>query len=139
MAQPTIACAESPIEALSMRLRRGVPRHPASWDATCSIEGESTGRRVCRVVDISIFGLGITLQHSSSSQLVGRRISVEIPAAGDPASIYTAGEITNAGPTLEGPVRVGIKFDGFLLSRARSSPSSEDKARSPKGDHIRGQ
>ena len=85
-----------------MNHRRGVPRHPALWDGTCSIERESIGPRGCRVIDISIFGLGITLKHPSPLQLVGRRISVEIPVADESVSIYTAGTITNAGPTLGG-------------------------------------
>ena len=120
MTEPKRASLGSTKEGLPMNQRRGVPRHPALWDGTCSIERESSGRRDCRVIDISIFGLGITLDHPSPSQLVGRRISVEIPMADDSVSIYTAGTITNAGPTLEGAVRVGIKFDGFLLNRTRS-------------------
>jgi hypothetical protein len=118
-----------------MNRRRGVPRHPALWDGTCSIERESTGPQGCRVIDISIFGLGITLKHPSPLQLVGRRISVEIPVADDSVSIYTAGTITNAGPTLGGDVRVGIKFDGFLLSRTQSSSSPERKSTSSEGVH----
>jgi hypothetical protein len=120
-------------EGLPLNHRRGVPRHPALWDGTCSIERESTGPRCCRVIDISIFGLGITLKHPSSSQLVGRRISVEIPMTDDSVSIFTAGTITNAGPTLGGEVRVGIKFDGLLLSRERSSPCPERTSTSSEG------
>jgi hypothetical protein len=125
MTEPKTASVAPTKEGLPMNHRRGVPRHPALWDGTCSIERESTGPQGCRVIDISIFGLGITLKHPSPSELVGRRISVEIPMADDSVSIYTAGTITNAGPTLGGEVRVGIKFDGFLLSRTRSSPSPE--------------
>src|SRR5271163_498366 len=111
MTEAKTASLGSPTEGLPMNHRREVPRHPALWDGTCSIERESTGRRNCRVIDISIFGLGITLNHPSPSQLVGRRISVEIPMADDSVSIFTAGTITNAGQTLEGAVRVGIRFD----------------------------
>ena len=125
MTEPTTASFGSTNESLPANHRRGVPRHPALWDGTCSIESESTGPRGCRVIDISIFGLGITLKHPSPSQLVGRRISVEIPTADNAVSIYTAGTITNAGPTLGGAVRVGIKFDGLLMNRTRSSPRPE--------------
>jgi hypothetical protein len=130
MTDPKPASFGSTLEGSPMKHRRGVPRHPALWDGTCSIERESNGPRVCRVIDISIFGLGITLRHPSPSQLVGRRISVEIPMADNSASIYTAGTITNAGPTPGGAVRVGIKFDGFLLSRTRSSPCPEQTSTS---------
>jgi hypothetical protein len=125
MTEPKTARVGSTTEGPPMNHRRGVPRHPAFWDGTCSIEKESTGPRCCRVIDMSIFGLGITLKHQSPSQLVGRRISVEIPMGDDSVSIYAAGTITNAGPTLGGEVRVGIKFEGFLLSRTRSSPCPE--------------
>jgi hypothetical protein len=118
-----------------MNHRRGVPRHPALWDGTCSIERESTGPRSCRVIDISIFGLGITLEHPSPSQLVGRRISVEVPMTDDSASIYTAGTITNAGPTVGGDVRVGIKFDGFLLNRTQSPPCPDRTSTSSESTH----
>ena len=85
-----------------MNHRRGVPRHPALWDGTCSIERESIGPRGCRVIDISIFGLGITLKHPSPSQLVGRRISVEIPVADDrSASIRQAQSQTQDRPSRE--------------------------------------
>jgi hypothetical protein len=135
MTEPKTANIASTKEGLPMNHRRGVPRHPALWDGTCSIERESTGPQGCRVIDISIFGLGITLKHPSPSELVGRRISVEIPMADDSVSIYTAGTITNAGPTLGGEVRVGIKFDGFLLSRTRSSPCPERTSTSNERAH----
>jgi hypothetical protein len=135
MTEPKTASVVSTTEGLPMNHRRGVPRHPALWDGTCSIERESTGPRACKVIDISIFGLGITLMHQSPSQLVGRRISVEIPMGDDSVSIYAAGTITNAGPTLGGEVRAGIKFDGFLLSRTRSSPCPERTPTSNESAH----
>ena len=56
------------------RFRRRVPRQPAYWDGTCHIEGEAdAGCWECRVLDISMFGLGLTLQHPAPSRLVGRR------------------------------------------------------------------
>jgi hypothetical protein len=135
MTEPKTASVGLTKEGLPMNHRRVVPRHPALWDGTCSIERESSGPRGCTVIDISIFGLGITLKHPSPSQLVGRRISVDIPMADDSVSIYTAGTITNAGPILGGEVRVGIKFDGFLLSRTRSSPCPEQTSTSNESAH----
>jgi hypothetical protein len=97
-----------------MKLRRRVPRQPAGWNGTCRVEGESAdGSRPCRVIDISMLGLGMTFNHPSPSHLVGRRISVEVPAVGDSVSIQLEGRVANAGPTLGGSVRVGIEFDGL--------------------------
>jgi PilZ domain len=92
-----------------MHFRRRVPRQPAGWDGVCQIEGEFAAR--CRVIDISMFGVGITTDHPSPYALVGRHISVDVPAVGDSASIRLEGKITNAKLTLWTTVRVGIEFD----------------------------
>ncbi len=92
-----------------MNFRRRVPRQPAGWDGTCEIEGEFAAR--CRIIDISMLGVGVTLDHPSPYALVGRRISVYVPAVGDSASIRLEGKITNAKLTLRTSVRVGIEFD----------------------------
>ncbi len=113
--------------------RRRVPRQSAAWEGICSIEGDSPfGSRECRVVDISMLGLGITLHHDSPSRLVGRRISVDVPAAAESVRIRLEGEIKNAGPTRNGAIRVGIEFDGTAGSEpeehtqlgARTPPST---------------
>ena len=92
-----------------MQFRRRVPRQPAGWDGVCQIEGEFAAR--CRIIDISMLGVGITLDHPSPYALVGRHISVDVPAVGDSASIRLEGKITNAKLTLRTTVRVGIEFD----------------------------
>ena len=92
-----------------MQFRRRVPRQPAGWDGVCQIEGEFAAR--CRVIDISMLGVGITLDHPSPYALVGRHISVDVPAVGDSASIRLEGKVTNAKLTLRTTVRVGIEFD----------------------------
>ena len=97
-----------------MKHRRRVPRQPASWEGNCHIEGEPLeGSRACRVIDISMLGLGMTFEHPSPSELLGRRISVDVPAVSDSVSIRLEGVINNAAPTLDGLVRVGIAFDGL--------------------------
>ena len=100
-----------------MKQRRRVSRQPASWEGNCHIEGESpTKPRACRVIDISMLGLGMTLEHSSPSELLGRRIFVDVPAVSDSVSIRLEGVVSNAVPMLEGVVRVGIAFDGLAES-----------------------
>ena len=97
-----------------MEYRRRVPRRSAGWFGLCHIEGESDPEwRDCRVVDVSSLGLGISLHHFWPSELVGRQVTVEAPAAGDSIDFRLAGVITNADRTAGGVVRVGIEFDGL--------------------------
>jgi hypothetical protein len=103
-----------------MQFRRRVPRQPAGWDGVCQIEGEFAAR--CRVIDISMLGVGITLDHPSPYALVGRHISVRVPAVGDSASIRLEGRVANAKLTLRTTVRVGVEFDSpsaELVSKVR--------------------
>ena len=68
--------------------------------------------RACLIIDISMLGLGMTLQHASPCELLGRRISIDVPAVGDSFSMRLEGVVKNAVPTPEGALRVGIAFDG---------------------------
>lgn len=54
-----------------MTYNRRVKRLRADWDGTCHIDGEPDELR-CKVVDISMLGLGVTLKQSSPSELAGR-------------------------------------------------------------------
>jgi hypothetical protein len=93
-------------------LRRRVPRQLAGWAGTCLIQGDPAGKELeCRVVDISMMGLGLMFQHPSPSALVGRRMSIDVSAVGDRVSIRLEGKVTNAAVTPAGAVRVGIEFD----------------------------
>ena len=69
--------------------------------------------RDCEVVDVSMFGLGITLIHPQPWELTHRRIVVDMSALGDAVTIRLEGEIRDAGFTLEGDVRVGIELVGL--------------------------
>jgi PilZ domain len=100
-----------------MEHRRRAPRLSAGWFGICHIEGESEPEsRDCKVVDVSILGLGITLHHFWPSELVGRHISVEAPAVGDSVNVRLEGVIRNADPLAGGVVRCGIEFDGVTES-----------------------
>ena len=97
-----------------MLYRRRVPRQPADWAGLCRIENESAaGWRDCRVIDISMLGIGITFEYPSATELIGRRISVEVPAVGDSVRIRLEGEIKNTAMICEGSIRVGIEFVGL--------------------------
>jgi hypothetical protein len=69
--------------------------------------------RDCEVIDVSIFGLGLTFIHPQPWDLVHRRIFVDISAIGDAVNIRLEGEIKDAAFTLEGDIRVGIEFVGL--------------------------
>ena len=87
-----------------MTYNRRVKRLRADWDGICHVEGELDAR-TCRVVDISMLGLGITLDHPSPAELAGRSISVDVPAV---AQLH--GQITNAELILGGAVRIGVRL-----------------------------
>jgi hypothetical protein len=69
--------------------------------------------RDCEVIDISMFGLGITFHHPQPWELVHRRIIVDISAIGDAVNLRLEGEIRDAAFTLEGDIRVGLEFTGL--------------------------
>jgi hypothetical protein len=93
-------------------LRRRVPRQLAGWSGTCLLDGEPEyDRRECRVVDISMLGLGLIFQHPSPSTLVGRRIAVEVSAVDDRVNIRLEGIVKYATATSGGAVRIGVEFD----------------------------
>ena len=68
-------------------------------------------RRECRVVDISMLGLGLVFEHPSPSTLIGGRISVEVSAVDDRVNIRLEGIVRYATVTSGGSVRVGVEFD----------------------------
>ncbi len=96
-----------------MQNRRRVARHHAGWNGFLHVEGESAaGWRDCRVVDISMLGVGIKMQHLRPSELVGRRVAVELPAVGDSINLRLEGQVKHVmRTTLRTTVRIGIEFD----------------------------
>jgi hypothetical protein len=98
-----------------MTYNRRVKRLRADWDGICHIEGEPDDRK-CRVVDISMHGLGITLEHPSPTELAGRNISVDVPAV---AQIQ--GQITHAELILGGAIRIGVMLNEHASAEVNSS------------------
>ena len=94
-----------------MENRRRAPRQTAGWSGFCHVEGESAaGWRDCRVVDISTLGIGIRMPHARPTDLIGRRVSVELPAVGDAVNIRFEGEVKNVSRSTLRSARVGIEF-----------------------------
>jgi hypothetical protein len=93
-------------------LRRRVPRQLAGWSGTYVMDGEpDSEQRDCKVVDISMLGLGLMFEDPSPFNLIGRRISVEVTAVDDRVNIRLEGVVRNATVTSGGTVRVGVEFD----------------------------
>jgi hypothetical protein len=94
-----------------MENRRRAPRQAACWSGFCHVEGEAVSNwRDCRVVDISVLGIGIRVQHPRPTDLVGCRISVEVPAIGDSVNVRFEGEVKNIARSTLRSVRIGIEF-----------------------------
>jgi hypothetical protein len=95
--------------------RRRSPRQASGWSGTCLIEDElhTEGWRQCSVLDISPFGLGITLSDCHSRELVGRNVAVEFPAVSDWVSIRLDGQIKNAALIRPGLLRASVEFVGL--------------------------
>jgi hypothetical protein len=91
--------------------RRRLHRQPAGWTASYQLAGEDAAEwRGCRVVDISMLGLGITFDHPDPAALSGRLVSVNLPGDGSSVNVRLEGEIKNATPTMSRDLRVGIEF-----------------------------
>lgn len=121
-----------------MENRRSAPRRTAGWNGFCHVEGETaSGWRDCRILDISTLGVGIRMQHSRPSDLMGRRVSIELPAVGDAVNIRFEGEIKNvADGALPSSVRIGVAFDHLsnterILLEVLSSIAEDELALSP--------
>jgi hypothetical protein len=97
-----------------MEYRRRAPRQPTAWSGFCHIDGEPTAMwRDCEVIDVSMFGLGLTFIHPQPWELVHRGIFVDISAIGEAVNIRLEGEIKDAAFTLEGDIRVGVELVGL--------------------------
>jgi hypothetical protein len=91
--------------------RRRLNRRPAGWSASYRLAGEHAAEwRDCRVVDISMLGLGITFDHPNPSELAGHLVSVNLPGHGSCVNVRLEGEIRNAVMTMGRDIRVGIEF-----------------------------
>jgi len=91
--------------------RRRKHRQPAGWAASYQLAGEQiAGWHDCRVVDISMLGLGISFDHPNPADLVGWLVSVNLPGDGSCVNVRLDGQIKNASPTMSRDIRVGIEF-----------------------------
>jgi hypothetical protein len=101
--------------------RRRVPRQPAGWFGTCTVEGDTDPSSFeCRVIDVSTIGAGVEILGVVGRNLVGERLVVEVQALTRATfSVRFVGQVKNAGRVSHGGVRLGMEFVG--LSRTERS------------------
>jgi hypothetical protein len=94
------------------RRRRRVPRMATSgWLGTYT---DDDAAHECRVIDISVLGLGLELLGDVPGDLIGHRLTIEVHApVGDSVTLRLMGRVRNMSPGAEGSVRAGLEFVGL--------------------------
>jgi PilZ domain len=106
----------------SMEFRRRVPRVAADgWSGRYIIEDDPDSNwSDCRVLDISVIGVGLELFGDASFDLVGHRLVVQVQApVGESVSLRLAGRVMNQSKGPQSGTRAGLEFVG--LSEAERS------------------
>jgi len=98
-----------------MELRRRAPRINTDWPGRCKLDDEpDSEERDCRVIDISLLGVGVEMLGDGVGNLVGRVLVVDVePPIGKSVRLQVSGQVMNQGKTLEGSTRVGLQFVGL--------------------------
>jgi c-di-GMP-binding flagellar brake protein YcgR len=105
-----------------LRYRRRAPRvKTPGWAGKFVIEDEpGTGWGDCRILDISLLGLGLELSAPVPADLIGRRVVVHVEVAGSGSiSLRLVGAVKRVGAGEPGSTRAGLEFEG--LSEAERS------------------
>src|SRR5580704_7773205 len=96
--------------------RRRVPRiATTSWSGRYIVEDDPQSEWTeCRVLDISVLGVGLELFPIDSDhdpgQLVGHRLVIQVQApVGESISVRLMGSVTHVGSGPEGGVRTGLE------------------------------
>ena len=95
--------------------RRRLPREVAGWHGRFEFEGQPAhSSKECRIIDISLIGVGLELFGTLPDELMGRELSVVVETpAGASISLRLNGVIRNIGPGPSGGTRVGVEFTGL--------------------------
>ena len=95
-----------------MERRRRVPRIDAGWSGKYRFEDDpNSAWSPCRLVDISILGVGLELFGFTRKDLVGHTLVVQLEApAGASVTFRLVGKVRYTGPGSLGGTRVGIEF-----------------------------
>jgi PilZ domain-containing protein len=96
---------------------RRVERLAAGRSGLCRIESDHEVEWLqCRLIHVSMLGLGIDLQHPSSAALIGRDVTVEVSPFEDSVRFRLVGSIREVTPMARGTIRVGIAFGRLSTS-----------------------
>jgi hypothetical protein len=96
-----------------MEKRRRAPRvNTTAWIGRYTVEDDPGSlSRECRVIDISILGLGLELIGDVTDDLIGHRLVVHVePPAGESVSLRLVGEVRNLVAGGFGGTRAGLEF-----------------------------
>jgi hypothetical protein len=100
--------------------RRRVPRiATTSWSGRYIVEDDPGSEWTeCRVLDISVLGVGLELfpieSDEDPGQLVGHRLVVQVQApVGESISVRLMGTVKNVGTGAGGGIRTGLEFVGL--------------------------
>jgi PilZ domain len=96
-----------------MERRRRAPRvNTTAWIGRYTVEDDpGLLSRECRVIDISILGLGLELFGEVTEDMIGRRLVVQVGApAGESVSLRLVGEVRNLVAGQYGGTRAGLEF-----------------------------
>jgi len=98
-----------------MELRRRAPRIKTDWLGLCRLDdAPDSVVRDCRVIDISLLGVGVEVFSDGDDRLVGRVLVVEVePPIGSSVRLRLSGQVMNQGRTPAGLTRVGLQFVGL--------------------------
>jgi hypothetical protein len=93
-------------------------RLPLGRSGLCRIESHTGDEWLqCRLIDVSMLGLGIDVQHTAPTALTGRHVTVQVSPFEDSVNFRLEGSICEARPmTAEGTIRVGIAFGRLSTS-----------------------
>ncbi len=99
-----------------MEFRRRAPRVATEgWPGRYIVEDDPhSGWIECRVLDISLIGVGLELFGHIESDLLGHRLIVHVQTpVGESVSIRLVGRVMNVGKGNEGGTRAGLEFVGL--------------------------
>jgi hypothetical protein len=99
--------------------RRRVPRiATTSWSGRYIVEDDPESEWMeCRVLDISVLGVGLELipidSDDDSGRLVGRQLVIQVQVlVGESISVRLMGTVKNVGSSAQGGIRTGLEFVG---------------------------
>jgi hypothetical protein len=99
----------------NMEYRRRAPRVTTGWPGRYIVEDDPhSGWNECRVLDISLIGVGLELFGDTDIDLLGHQLIVHVQTpVGESVSIRLVGRVMNTGRGNEGGTRAGLEFVGL--------------------------